>query len=453
MRSIRVRTHLWLRRCRQLLGVETGDRRTIRDWSRSATEVVWIVRFFYLFTAYEMSHGALSRAHRGDPTEPLWPIALVSRTVGLDWLGNDVVVSLLPTALGLLAVAVPGILAVRAAVFLYLLVTVAFHNSYGAENHGSHFFVYVSFALLFLPRSIGWGKATMRRGDAMACIATFWLAQAIVLLTYSLAGAWKVWASGMELLAPDSFARILLHRMYSDAQPVPVLLPLAVTHMHVSWLLFLGLVYVQCASIFALFRPHLHRPLGIALILFHFGTDWLMNISFQYRIAFVGLFLVFSPLAPVRHSWLATLRSLPLLGVPFSLWAALRTPSSGQARAWLVFDGECPLCTRYAAYMNARSAIGELALVDAREGGPVVEEVRGRGLVLDDGMVLKMNGRYYHGEDALVALALMSERRGVFSVLNRMLLGSRRMAGVAYPLMRLARHVALRIKGVSHLDI
>ena len=108
---------------------------------------------------------------------------------------------------------------------------------------------------------------------------------------------------------------------------------------------------------------------------------------------------------------------------------------------------------RYAEYLDARSAIGELALVDARQGGPVVEEVKGRGLVLDDGMVLKMNGRFYHGEDALVALALMSERSGALSVLNRTLLGSKRMARVAYPMLKLARRVALRIKGVARLHV
>ena len=121
--------------------------------------------------------------------------------------------------------------------------------------------------------------------------------------------------------------------------------------------------------------------------------------------------------------------------------------------SWLVYDGECPLCLRYAAYLDARSAIGELTLVDARQGGTIVEEVKSRGLVLDDGMVLKMKGRYYHGEDALVALALMSERRGVFSVLNRTVLSSKRMARVAYPMLKLARRVALRIKGVPHLQI
>lgn len=91
-------------------------------------------------------------------------------------------------------------------------------------------------------------------------------------------------------------------------------------------------------------------------------------------------------------------RVLPLLGVPFSLWAALRRSTKGEAEAWLVYDGACPFCNRYAAYLDVRSAIGTLTLVDARQGGPVVADVLARGLVLDEGMVLKMGGRYYHAE-------------------------------------------------------
>ena len=452
MRGFAVRTHLWLRVCRRALHVDTGDRRTIGDWSRDATGVAWIARFFYLFAAFEITSSPLSRTYRGEPTEPLWPVELLAGTVGVDWLGNEMVVALLPTTLALLAVAFPGIFAVRAGVFLYLLVTVAFHNSFGAEYHSNHFFVYLSFAFLFLPRTVG-RPLPMPRQDAMACIAVFWLAQATVLLSYSLAGFWKVWVSGAELLVPDAFSRVLLDRMFSDSQEVPVLLPLVVSHTHVGWLLFLGLVYVQCASVFALFRPHLQRPLGLALILFHFGTVWLMNITFHYRIVFVGLLLVFSPLAADRFSLLATLRSLPLLGLPFSLWTALRGSQKGEAQAWLVYDGACPFCKRYATYLDVRSAIGELTLVDARQGGPVVEDVLARGLVLDEGMVLKMGGRYYHAEDALTALALMSEKRGFFNVLNRLLLSSPRMARLAYPMLKLARRLALKFRGVPLLQI
>lgn len=52
----------------------------------------------------------------------------------------------------------------------------------------------------------------------------------------------------------------------------------------------------------------------------------------------------------------------------------------------------------------------------------------------------------------LTALALMSEKRGAFNVLNKVLLSSPRMAWLAYPMLKLARRIALRVRGVPFLQ-
>ena len=46
-------------------------------------------------------------------------------------------------------------------------------------------------------------------------------------------------------------------------------------------------------------------------------------------------------------------------------------------RAWLIYDGDCPFCSNYAQYLRVKEAVDELVLVNAREGGPLVDEVRG----------------------------------------------------------------------------
>ena len=62
--------------------------------------------------------------------------------------------------------------------------------------------------------------------------------------------------------------------------------------------------------------------------------------------------------------------------------------------AWLVYDGDCPFCSRYVQYLRLRQAAGPVRLVNAREGGPLVDELQRAGLDLDEGMVLKLGGRY-----------------------------------------------------------
>ena len=120
--------------------------------------------------------------------------------------------------------------------------------------------------------------------------------------------------------------------------------------------------------------------------------------------------------------------------------------------AWLVYDGECPLCRNYARYLESRQNRGPLRLVNAREGGPLAQEVRDLPHNLDDGVVLKLNGRYYRGADALYRLAWQSDRRGLFGRLNGLLFRSATAARLGYPLLQLGRRCLLKLKGVPPLD-
>ena len=123
-----------------------------------------------------------------------------------------------------------------------------------------------------------------------------------------------------------------------------------------------------------------------------------------------------------------------------------------QKRAWLIYDGECPICRRYALYLDVKRTLGELVLVNAREGGPLVEEARALPCDLNDGMVLKIDERFFHGDEALRALALLADRRKAFGALNRLLFHSRAAARLAYPILKLGRRALLKIKGVPMID-
>lgn len=122
------------------------------------------------------------------------------------------------------------------------------------------------------------------------------------------------------------------------------------------------------------------------------------------------------------------------------------------AAAWLVYDGECPLCRNYARYLAARQNRGRLRLVNARDGGPLAQEIRDLPHNLDDGMVLKLHGRYYPGAEALYILAWQSDRRGFFGRLNGLLFRSATAARLGYPLLKLGRRCLLKLKGVPPLD-
>lgn len=445
-----------LRQLRLFLKIDPGPLRRPADFRQAAVEVAWLARFFYLFIAFVMNtdlrpfggSGVLTKT----PTAPLWPVDLLNGLFGADWLALAAKAPFTPvlcSLLGLLAVAFPGRLIWRLGVFLYLFIYVAAEGSHGATNHGRYFYLYISFALLFLPSGVG-RPALMTRKAAMDCLMVFWFAQLLPLLSYSLSGFWKIAHSGLELLSSDGFVRILLSRMMSDTQPVPVLLPFLVKNELLAQGLFLGVIYIQVSAILALFRPHLHRPLGIALMLFHLCTVWLLNIQFHEFAVVLGLLLVFSPFAPQRFSLQGLLQSLPLVGIPLRAFAAQSVQPA--AKAWLIYDGECPVCRRYALYLDVKQSVAELVLVNAREGGPIVEEVRALPHDLNKGMVLKMNGRFHRGDEALHVLALLSDRRKAFGALNRLFFHSRAAARLLYPLLKLGRRALLMIKRVPMID-
>lgn len=324
MRSDVVRRWAVVRRLRQRLRFDPGPRRRPADLRRAAGGVIWQARVFYLFVVFltwsDLSTAAVAQA--GAPTAPLWPVVILNELLpaGEGLAGIAIAGSLI----ALLAAVFPGSRLWRLGVLLYLLVVVALRNSYGGITHGSHFLIYVGFAFSFLPPAAGAGRRSTSRGDVLDCVMVLGFAQSIVLLAYSLAGFWKLWASGTDLLAADGFVRILLHHLMDTTRPVPPLMPFLARHGRLAQLLFLGVVYVELCSLAVLFRPHLHRPWGIALMLAHFGAAWALGVAFPAQQFIVGLLLVCSPLAPARFSLLGMARSLPGLGLAFR-YAGRRT--------------------------------------------------------------------------------------------------------------------------------
>jgi predicted DCC family thiol-disulfide oxidoreductase YuxK len=131
----------------------------------------------------------------------------------------------------------------------------------------------------------------------------------------------------------------------------------------------------------------------------------------------------------------------------------VKTAKAEQEGATIVYDGGCPFCTAYVRLVRLREAIGPVRLVDAREGGPVVDEIVAAKLDLDDGMVLKLDGLLYHGDECLNRLALLSTSSGAFNRINVWMFRNPLAARLAYPVLRAGRNLALRLLGRQKLDI
>ncbi len=121
--------------------------------------------------------------------------------------------------------------------------------------------------------------------------------------------------------------------------------------------------------------------------------------------------------------------------------------------AVIVYDGECPVCSRYVRMIRLRDSIGTVRLVNARDGGPEVDAIVESGLNLDEGMALVYGGKTYHGVDCVNRLALLSSPSGVFNRLNAAVFRSATASRVLYPVLRFGRNTLLKLLGRSPLDL
>ncbi|MCY3580317.1 MAG: DUF393 domain-containing protein [Acidimicrobiia bacterium] len=126
-------------------------------------------------------------------------------------------------------------------------------------------------------------------------------------------------------------------------------------------------------------------------------------------------------------------------------------PQVPTVTAWLVYDGECPLCSNYTRFLSLKESGIDLVPVDARTGGPLVDEIRQLPHNLDEGMVLKLDSQFYIGHQALGVLALLSDQSSLLAKLNHRLFGSPKAARLGYPLLRAARRIILAVKRIPPL--
>jgi predicted DCC family thiol-disulfide oxidoreductase YuxK len=114
-------------------------------------------------------------------------------------------------------------------------------------------------------------------------------------------------------------------------------------------------------------------------------------------------------------------------------------------RLSVIYDGECPFCAAFAKLYAVRKKIGEIEFIDARARPHLVQELRAKGMEINEGMVVIWQKHYYYGADALNLLAMLGSGTGIFGVLNKFLFRNRNAAAAIYPLLAASRRLALSL--------
>ena len=118
----------------------------------------------------------------------------------------------------------------------------------------------------------------------------------------------------------------------------------------------------------------------------------------------------------------------------------------------IVYDKQCPACEYYCNLVQIRESVGRIVLVDARDGGPVMDEITAAGLDVDQGMVVKVGRQFYYGPDAIHVLALMGTNKGFFNRLAYFCFRSKAVSRVLYPALKACRNLLLKLLSKTKIN-
>ncbi len=288
----------------------------------SFSRAQWLVQVFYVFLSYyafvSFPKVASIAGHVGP--DLIWSVRWIDASF---WHPAVIVIGVGMVAGSIMAAAFPHWLVARLVAFAALFLFESLTNSFGKINHSGHVLVLLSFVFVLLPSvpdagSPGFARLRQRYMEVV------WGAQAVTLLTYTLAGlskirwAWLDIAMGQpSLFSIDSMAL----RIAGDFQALGKTSLLGLGEWIIQYPIA-GFPFLIGATLFELFsfpvawKPRLHRVWGMGLIGFHLGVGLIMEVYFFNLIFLMGLMFLASPFAPEGQKFTFRIRDLPWLG-PF----------------------------------------------------------------------------------------------------------------------------------------
>jgi predicted DCC family thiol-disulfide oxidoreductase YuxK len=113
----------------------------------------------------------------------------------------------------------------------------------------------------------------------------------------------------------------------------------------------------------------------------------------------------------------------------------------------IFYDGDCPVCAQYIRLYRLKDSNISFTLSDLRDKPEKVAEFAALGFDVDEGMIVELDEKLYHGVAAVHVLALLSTPVGVFNRCNRWIFSRPGLAKIVYPVLVSCRKVLLALLG------
>ena len=113
----------------------------------------------------------------------------------------------------------------------------------------------------------------------------------------------------------------------------------------------------------------------------------------------------------------------------------------------VIYDGECPFCSRYATMVQLREKGIVVRLHDARDEGTYRRFPTALRFDLDEGMLARWQEQWFHGSEAVQVISRLSRTAPVAALMRNDEVSAR-----LYPLLRAVRHLTLRLLGRKKIN-
>jgi hypothetical protein len=285
----------------------------LTDRFRRAQVFIQAIYALAFFQSIQLLRNWPAQAGRDHPVL-LWPVSWLSLVSYAEGVYFILFVHLFGP---LLALILPGSRTARFLSFLGVLMWTAFNNSFGKIGHDLHLLIFLMGLFIFLPE--GWNRKEGRRNARLRTVHLLWAGQALVMLSYTMAGIIKVVAGVYQFSAgevsmfhPQALAWHTAQRLWQTNSD-SLLGPWLIEHAWIGWPLMLGAVYLELTAWWVMFRPQWQPWWAAGLILFHLGSYFLMTILFAENCFLLAFFFLQPVFLNRPVDWSRDWRTLPLL--------------------------------------------------------------------------------------------------------------------------------------------
>jgi predicted DCC family thiol-disulfide oxidoreductase YuxK len=117
---------------------------------------------------------------------------------------------------------------------------------------------------------------------------------------------------------------------------------------------------------------------------------------------------------------------------------------------YILYDGECPVCKNYIAFMNLKKNFG-VQLLNARFYPELVQFYRDKNMDINDGFLLKLDDKIYYGSDCINKITSLGNSKNYLTNMHDVIFSSKLVSKLFYPIFVVLRKILLFILNIKKI--